>query len=227
VSASALAQLSAARQALAAATTVPDLKLLRDQAQTIQDYVRRQHLGLEQQNEAAEIKIQCERRLGDLLKATVRHEGGRPNGNDALPFRGLPEGVSKMQSHRWQVVASVPAAAFEAWLVRTREAGEELTTAGLLAFAPVAIFDAEQKLDLAPGGCDDGCDDPQADDEPPSPTSQYIRMVRLFLTTETQPRYLAQERVVRRMLGTGNVTDTAAALMAWAYSLRPPEDDHD
>src|SRR5207248_1605451 len=97
--------------------------------------VRDQCLGLEQQNDAAEFKLRCERRLGELLAVTVRHEGGRPNSNGTLPFRGLPEGVSKMQSSRWQREASVPEHLFEAWMAETREKGGELTTTGLLALA--------------------------------------------------------------------------------------------
>ena len=70
-----LVPLSEMRQTLAAAQTVPEVKLLRDQAATIQEYVRRQCLGLQRQNNAAEMKIRCERRLGEMLKETVRHEG--------------------------------------------------------------------------------------------------------------------------------------------------------
>ena len=59
------------------------------------------------QNQCAEIKIRAERRAGELLKKTVRHEGGRPTkpSDDA---RVLPAGISWDQSSRWQKVASVP-----------------------------------------------------------------------------------------------------------------------
>ena len=46
-----------------------------------------------------ELKLRAERRLGELLKETVEHEGGKVA---ALSNNLLPEGVSRMQSSRWQ-----------------------------------------------------------------------------------------------------------------------------
>src|SRR5262245_31999541 len=108
-------------------------KELRDQAQAVAAYLRQQKHGLDAQNQAAEIKLRSERRLGELLAGTVNHAGSRGVGNTVLPT--LPEGISKMQSSRWQREASVPPEEFERYLMHTREAGEELTSAGLLLLA--------------------------------------------------------------------------------------------
>jgi hypothetical protein len=52
--------------------------------------------------DAAEIVLRAERRLGDMLAETI--ERGRPEkGNTMLPLSEL--GISKMQSHRWQLAA--------------------------------------------------------------------------------------------------------------------------
>ena len=46
-----------------------------------------------------ELKLRAERRLGELLKDTVEHEGGTAA---VVSNRLLPEAVSRMQSSRWQ-----------------------------------------------------------------------------------------------------------------------------
>jgi hypothetical protein len=213
---SALTQLTGARRALVVAQTVPELRQVRDLAAAMQKYIRGQRLGLHQQNEAAEVKIRCERRLGELLAETVRHEGGRPrkNGNGPLPFPGLPEGVTKIQSSRWQQVFRIPDDIFENWIAMTRAAGEELTTTALLAAAPKAIFNAEQELELAEGGCDDdGIDPPRQDEVEPK---SYIQLVHLFLTVNQHPDFLGYVRCLQTEFGTDSITDTVFACVAWA-----------
>jgi hypothetical protein len=79
-------------------------------------YVKQRDGSLEAQNAAAEIKLRAERRLGQMLKETVNHKGstGHLRGNIVLPLEtALPEGISKMQSSRWQQVAAVPEPVFE------------------------------------------------------------------------------------------------------------------
>jgi hypothetical protein len=46
-----------------------------------------------------EREVRAERRLGELLKETVRQEGGRPK-KRSLDVTVLPDGVSKTQSSR-------------------------------------------------------------------------------------------------------------------------------
>ena len=52
------------------------------------------------QNDCAEIKIRAERKAGKIL-------GSRPG---QTSNRLLPEGVSRMQSSRWQLMAELPEA---------------------------------------------------------------------------------------------------------------------
>jgi len=51
------------------------------------------------------LKLRAERRLGELLRET---------GFTTKPVKQLPEGISKLQSHRWQTIATLPEADFEA-----------------------------------------------------------------------------------------------------------------
>jgi hypothetical protein len=101
-------------------------------------YLRQQEHAREAALDAAEIRLRAERRVGELLREQVRHQGGRPletpppeekRSQRATVSGGcLPEGVSKSQSSRWQAVAGLPEEHFERVIRQGRKAGE-LTTA--------------------------------------------------------------------------------------------------
>ncbi len=120
-----------ARRALAEAHTIDEVKQVRDQAEALRLYFRQAENGLEMQNQCAAIKLRAERRAGEMLaeRDTDLHPVSREH--------VLPEGISHIQSHRWQRVASIPAERFEAHIAEAMEAGE-LTTAGLLRQTHVA-----------------------------------------------------------------------------------------
>lgn len=122
----ALVRFEAARTALAEARSVDEVKDVRDKAEALRLYMKQAGHGLEMQNDVAEIKLRAERRAGELLGEmdlrTGFHDGTLP----------LPDGIDKMQSHRWQREASVPEERFEQYLAETREEGKELTSVGLL-----------------------------------------------------------------------------------------------
>jgi hypothetical protein len=68
---------------------------------------------LEAQNDAAEIKLRAERKLGELLGAIDKDRGGnfnrsQPATGSSKPVRLQDLGVSKSQSSRWQAIAAVP-----------------------------------------------------------------------------------------------------------------------
>lgn len=129
----ALVKIDQARKALAEAKSLPDVKRIRDQASTVEHYMRRQQYSLEAIADASELKLRAERRLGELLAATVK--AGNPELSQAGTITKLPEGISRSQSHRWQTVAAVPDAAFEAHVASVREEQISLTTAGVMRVA--------------------------------------------------------------------------------------------
>lgn len=70
-------------------------------------------MGLEAQNDAAEIKLRAERRLGDLVAVQPKQDGGdaaRAQSQAAaeVPTRLDELGISKSQSSRCQTIAAVP-----------------------------------------------------------------------------------------------------------------------
>jgi hypothetical protein len=126
----ALVPLEQACRLLAEVRTVPEARQLRDQAEVFRHYLSQQQGGFTAMQDAAEIKVRAERRLGELLRETVNHEGSKGVGRTMRPT--LPEGVSKSDSSRWQQMARLPADEFERYLAQMREDLQPLTTAGAL-----------------------------------------------------------------------------------------------
>jgi hypothetical protein len=81
------------------------------------------------------MRLRAERKAGQLLKETEEAKGGeqyhgQPTGNVAQPVPTLTDlGISKGQSSRWQQLANVPEAQFEAALA----APEKPSTTGIIS----------------------------------------------------------------------------------------------
>lgn len=139
-----LVHFDTARRALALATSIDEVKTIRDKAEALRAYVKQQRGGLEMQNQCGEIKLRAERRAGELLREMEKNEGGRPaeTGNAMLPVSEPPTladlGIERMQSSRWQMIAEMPEEQFEQHIAETKADGKELTEAGLLRAARLA-----------------------------------------------------------------------------------------
>jgi hypothetical protein len=93
---------------------------------------------MEAQNRAAEVKIRCERRLGQLLEPMDKNTGARGKGvpfHDERTPRLQDLGISYNQSHRWQTIATLEDIAFEAYIAEKRAEEDALTSTGLYRFA--------------------------------------------------------------------------------------------
>lgn len=108
---------------------------LRQKSGLLYHYVVLAKFGLQAQNAVVEVKLRAERKAGALLHMMIRHEGGRPR--KPLPeVRVLADlGITWKQSSQWQQEARVPEADFERYVTKTKEAGEELSSFGLLLLA--------------------------------------------------------------------------------------------
>lgn len=130
-----LVLLTQAQQALAQATSLDEIKDIRDKAEAARKYVESAQLGLSLQNHAAEIKLRAERRAGELL-AELKLAGGDRRSTVAGSSLTLEElGISKHQSSRWQREAAVPEDVFERFLREINDSSAELTSAALLRIA--------------------------------------------------------------------------------------------
>jgi hypothetical protein len=146
-------KIDAARRALAMARTLDEVKDIRNKAAAVAHYLRQQQSSLEAQNIAADLKLRAERKLGELL-AEQQPKANRPRLHDGTlaPGQTLPDGINKTQSHRWQLIARLPEQDFEHHLATTREAGDEITTNGVLRLAQdhVRTTTRQQRRNPAP-----------------------------------------------------------------------------
>jgi N6-adenosine-specific RNA methylase IME4 len=125
-----LVKLEQARVALAEARDLHEAKWIRDAAKAAADLLKQQRLSEEAVQDALELKLSAERRMGEFLKENV--SPGNPQLCHGGTIGRLPEGVSRSQSSRWQKVADLPEEIFTDYLAVCRRKGEEPTTAGCL-----------------------------------------------------------------------------------------------
>lgn len=136
-----LANISAARRALASAQTLEDVLHIRDQAKAWEACMKIVGESLSAQQDAAEVKLRAERKAGEMLAGMEKSKGGRPAEKTAgtvpeVSALSLAElGVKEDQSRRWQKEAAVDDETFEAYLASCRDEQREITQAGLLNIA--------------------------------------------------------------------------------------------
>ena len=108
-----LVPLSKARQWLAKAKTIKEIKKIADIAHAAKVYAKKAKLSRECKNDAAELEIRAERRLGEMLKETERAKGKRTDlvtqRNQVKDKHTLDDlGITKKLSSRAQMIADVP-----------------------------------------------------------------------------------------------------------------------
>lgn len=130
-----LAVLDEVSRMLAAATSLDEIRIIRDKAEAARTYVKAAKLGLDLQNRAAEVKLRAERKAGSLLRSLKLRGGDRKSKKHRASLNLQDLGISRDQSKRWQHIASVSDAAFSKYLKDTIDQGREITSAGLLRIA--------------------------------------------------------------------------------------------
>jgi hypothetical protein len=131
-----LAILSAAERRLAECTQLDEVLEIRGEAETVRIYAQKQRLGLQLQNHAAQIKIQAERRAGEALAAMRLQGGDRKSkshrGTLILQLKDL--GITRNQSSRWQLEASVSSAQFAAYCQEAENRDREISSSAFRRF---------------------------------------------------------------------------------------------
>ena len=145
-----LVLLAKAQRALAEASTIDDVRDLRDQAAAVKTYLQKARLGKHLIIEAATLRIRAERRHGQMLQemplanSVPGNQHSAPNGEPAAFGVLLKDlGISKNESSRGQRIADVPDAMFEQYLADCERTEREPTLARLLRLA---------RADAAPSG---------------------------------------------------------------------------
>lgn len=163
-----LMRYDAARQALQEAHAVDEIKAIRDKAQALAAYAKqaKDHAMIAW---ATEIKIRAERKAGEMLRQSAelgtratKNQGGTGSNQhkqvsrDTTPAPTLSDlNISRDQSSRWQKLAEMPEAHFEAAVETAKEVAGEVTTAALLRAAnpppaPRKIYSADDAPPPAP-----------------------------------------------------------------------------
>lgn len=131
--------LSKAQRALTEASTIDDVRNLRDRAAAARTYAQKARLGKHLVIDAAALRIRAERRLGQMLQETPlansapgnQHTGPNDESSaDAITLNDL--GITKKESSRSQRIADIPGPTFEMYLAECTETEREPTFAGLL-----------------------------------------------------------------------------------------------
>jgi hypothetical protein len=126
-----LVKYEAARRALQIATTVNEVKSIKDKAEAVRVYAK-QAGDVEMQNWAVELKLRAARRAGEVLALMKEKgqlaEGARPaNCRDMTTVEEL--GLSRDQSSEWQKLAAIPEKIFDRVISGAKELSVELTSA--------------------------------------------------------------------------------------------------
>jgi protein gp37 len=140
---------------LKTASTIDEVKQLHGRADALRVYLYNMGAALELQNEAAEVKIRIERRVGEELASRRKPVGGRPSGRtsdimssvsdaDARPATLAELRIDAKQSSRWQELASIPPERFEDHITNVKDRGSELTTESLRRLAKRLKKEARQ-----------------------------------------------------------------------------------
>ena len=138
-----------ARQELELAKNIDEVKDIRDKAEALRAYAKQAGYSLEMQNQCAEIKIRAERKAGEMLAETELNKGGRPAEKTSNTMLQVNDqtlsdlGIERIQSHRWQKIASIPEDKFEERIDEIVKAKEELTTVGFIKIKLEDIKDTD------------------------------------------------------------------------------------
>lgn len=142
----ALAKLDKATQMLAEAKSLDEIKYIVDIAEAARTYARAAKLGLDAQNNAAEIKIRAELKAGELLSQLERGKPGvKPQLLDTVSnnseYKEIIDDndIGYRTASRWQKLAGIPEKTREQYIAQVKDAGLELTTKGLLSSANVHV----------------------------------------------------------------------------------------
>ena len=136
-----LIRYEAALYALQEASTVDEVKDIRDQAEAVAAYAR-QARDTELIQRATEIKVRAERRAGQMLAEMPKRDGGQAMRAKALSHDAteLPPtlddmGITRSDSSRWQKLAGISDEKFEAAVAAAKDAAGQVTTATMLRAA--------------------------------------------------------------------------------------------
>lgn len=134
-----LGQWEKAKNAIAACTSLDEVKQIRDKAEALRAYAKQAKESLEVQNNIAEIKVRCERKIGEFSKALPTQERKRTDlsashdGNQTKSEVLKDVGIEHYE--RYEDIADLSEDEFEGFIKENIKNKKEITTAGLTRLA--------------------------------------------------------------------------------------------
>lgn len=142
-------QVERARELLSQARTVQEAREVLDQAEAMRVYLRRQEAALELQADAYAITQYAMRRMGELCRELPSDQGRRSD--KQLSHAGVTKsealeklGVLKGTAHRWEKLAEIPDAEFDARLELGRARILKVETSGASAISAASGYDGDE-----------------------------------------------------------------------------------
>jgi N6-adenosine-specific RNA methylase IME4 len=158
--ATALAQpqaLAIATRQLKEARDLPEVTKVMREAEMLRAWARQAEFSRDVQNDWAALKLDAERKAGDML-TKMELNNGRPKEKvsltgtvpvrDTFSPRLADLGLNRKQSSTWQRIAKIPTPTYEAYKTEAQESGKEITESGALRIA-AEIEREERRSELA------------------------------------------------------------------------------
>lgn len=118
-------KLEALRQQIEQAATPEDAAGMADNARILKAALHAANQGLDIRNEAAELFLRAERKLGSLLDDVVQHG-----------VRSIPDGITSQRVSRARMLAAIPGELFDTFLENTKASQREISQRGALQLLP-------------------------------------------------------------------------------------------
>jgi hypothetical protein len=147
-----LVQFEHACRALEIVKTIPEVLEIRAVAQAMHVYLQQHKHSETLLNDATELKLRADRRLGQMLLAMAKNKGAAtPSHEESAPPTLDALKIDRNLSHRTQRIARTPAPSFEAYIVETRAAGGTLSVNGLMRHIRAIGREAQREAQAGKG----------------------------------------------------------------------------
>ena len=131
-----LGQWEKAKQAIIECKSLDEVKKIKDKAEALRAYAKQAKESLEVQNNVAEIKIRCERKIGEFSKELPKESANQyksASSHDGKLHILKDAGIKHFE--RYESIANLPEKEFEKHILEVKKSNEELTTVGIIRLA--------------------------------------------------------------------------------------------
>jgi len=130
---------------------IGQMKDIHDQAVVLQDLTKRRDMGIDLENELAEIRLYDERKIGELLPDIIEYGGDRKSSSYDGNLKLKDMGITGNQSSRWQSISKIPEPTFNEEINKLKNKKTEITTNHFLKIAKEIDKELERTKNIEQG----------------------------------------------------------------------------